>query len=182
VVVNVRRWRQSRDDLDQFHQRHGIHEVHPDDLLRALGGGGDLGDRNGRCVGRQNHAFMRVCVHVFEDLEFQLWVFRRSFDDKSASFIVLISVTNWIASAEAFCSACERALFQQFRRGFGNGRPGFFQRGGLHIHAGDLVARCRRNLRDAVAHGPCADDKDSLMSLVSFIMSLRGSPIFIIDG
>jgi len=42
------------NDLDELHQRHGVHEVHAEDLVGALGAaGGDLRDREAtRCSWR----------------------------------------------------------------------------------------------------------------------------------
>ena len=39
------------DDLDQFHQRHRIHEMNADEALRPVGGGGKPRDRDRRGVG-----------------------------------------------------------------------------------------------------------------------------------
>ena len=39
------------DDLHQLHHGGGVEEVHPDELVRPLGGGGDGGDGDGGGVG-----------------------------------------------------------------------------------------------------------------------------------
>ena len=48
------------DDLDQRHHVHRVEEVHPAEILGALQGLGQAGDRNGRGVGRQDRVLLDV--------------------------------------------------------------------------------------------------------------------------
>ncbi len=62
------------DHLDQRHDRRRVEEVHADDAVRAVGGDGDLGDRQRRGVRDQDRLGRADPVQLSEDrlLEFQV--------------------------------------------------------------------------------------------------------------
>ena len=64
------------DHLDQLHDGHRIHEVHPDDLPGPAGLRSDLGDRNGARIRGQNGLGSGDAVQLLEDLELERRVFR----------------------------------------------------------------------------------------------------------
>src|SRR5512135_3075618 len=83
-IERFRRRLQSRDHLDQFHERDRIHEVHPDHLRRTLRGGGDLRDRDGGGVRREDPPGRDHFVELPEEGKFQLFPFRGGLHNKIA--------------------------------------------------------------------------------------------------
>ena len=68
--------------LDQLHDRRGVEEVHADDLARPAGGDRDLGDRQGRGVGRQDGVRRADPVQLGEDLGLELHALGHGLDDQ----------------------------------------------------------------------------------------------------
>jgi hypothetical protein len=134
--------------------------MHADHLVRSLCGRRDFRDGDRRSIGGEDDILPRIRIHILENPELQLRVFRGGLDDK-VSLWHRVHIPDIIDPVcRCFLFRIEQAFLQELGCGFGNRRPGFLQRGGHHVHAGDLVTRGRRDLRDAVAHGPRADDED----------------------
>ncbi len=70
------------DDLDQLHQRHGVHEVQADEPLRPVGGRGQPGDRDRRGVRSQERALAEVRRERGEDRLLDRLVLGRRLDDQ----------------------------------------------------------------------------------------------------
>src|SRR5882672_6869273 len=71
--------------LDEFHDGHGIHEMHPDDPVGTPGLLGDFRDRNRRSVGREDRAFRGQTIQALEDIELDIGILRRSLDPELGS-------------------------------------------------------------------------------------------------
>ena len=72
------------DDLDELHDRCRIEEVHADDPLGVARGNGDLGDRQGGGVGREDGVLVDDLVELGEDVLLQVEVLRHRLDDELA--------------------------------------------------------------------------------------------------
>jgi hypothetical protein len=75
---------QAADQLDQGHHGHRVEEMHPDHLLRTLRRGGESRDRDGGRIGGDHRLRRRQFVELAEDLEFQIEILGRRFDDEVA--------------------------------------------------------------------------------------------------
>ena len=70
------------DNLHQRHYRHGVEEVHADDLLGTARLGGQLGDGDGGGVGGQDGAFRQNAVERGEELGLQIEALRGGFNSE----------------------------------------------------------------------------------------------------
>src|SRR5919198_340613 len=68
------------DDLDELHQRNGVHEVHARDALRAAGRRGEPRDRDRRRVAREDRVGLARLIQLAEDLLLHRDVLERGLD------------------------------------------------------------------------------------------------------
>src|SRR5882762_1281592 len=135
--------------------------MHPDDPLRPLGHLGDFGDRYRRGVGREDRAFRRQAVQVLEDVEFDLGIFRRGFDD-DLEVVKVIEVGGGSDASERVCRllmADGAFLLQAFeilldRRN--SAAEGILR----DVDQRDVPPVLRKHVRDAVPHRSGTHDRD----------------------
>lgn len=70
------------DDLDELLHRGGVEEVHADDALGVLRRDGDLGDRQGRGVRREDRVGGDHLVDLAEQFLLEVQVLRHGLDDE----------------------------------------------------------------------------------------------------
>src|SRR5258706_506138 len=140
-------------DLDEFHDGHRIHEVHPDDPLGPLGQLGDFGDRYRRGVGREDRAFRRQAVQVLEDVELDLRIFRRGFDDE-IEVVKVIEVGGGSDASERVCRLlmADGAFLLQAFETLLDRRNSAAEGIRRDVDHRDVPALLREDVRDPVAH------------------------------
>src|SRR6267142_6104 len=143
--------------LDEFHDGHGVHEMHPDDPVGTPGLLGDFRDRNRRSVGREDRALRGQTIQALKDVELGVGILGGCFDDKIDVFH-RIERRARLNPAESFCSLllAPRSLFHQAS----NVCLDNLQPAGEHIvrdidHR-DAPPMLREDVRDAIAHRPGA--------------------------
>ena len=146
------------DHLDQLHHRRRVEEVHPHDALRALGGPRDRRDRDRRRVRRQ-HAVAGddLARQRREQLVLELEALGRGLDDDVAVARASPSSPAACSSAASTVAALRRpALEPGDARALAALEP--VRRPGRRRNVSR--AGTERELRDAGAHRPGADDAD----------------------
>src|SRR5919204_5460055 len=150
------------DDLDELHQRNGVHEVHARDALRAAGRRGEPRDRDRRRVAREDRVGLARLIQLAEDLLLHRHLLERGLDREVDAAKVLDVRGGADASGDRGRLGRKLALRGELR-----------QRG-VHValRAPELLERDvdehhlqsggRARLRDARAHRSAPDDADGL--------------------
>ena len=151
------------DDFDERHEHGRVEEVHPDDLLRSLRGRGHVRDRQGGRIRRQDCLRRRNPIEFAEDLPLQLRVLEDGLDHKVRVVTRLAQLEGDVNPSEGLVCllAPNLLLLDELVKRPANPLHAPVEIFLLDVPDGDIVAVKGGELRDAVAHLPCADDCES---------------------
>ena len=149
---DLRRGLAAVDDLNQPHDRDGIHEVHPDDPIWPAGVAGDLVDGDARGVACEYRIGLAYRVQIGEGGEFQVGDLRYRLYDEVA--------IGQIAQTHGRLNEPEGIFGLLARDPLLGGHP--VERVLLDVDHGDSEATASGHLGDAVAHLPRSHHSDGL--------------------
>src|SRR6266566_7066897 len=148
-------------DFDERHHGNGVHEVHADDLGRQLGMRRDMCDRNRGRVRREDRAWQSQPIEVLENLELDLGVLGRGFDNEIGT-LHGIERRARLDSAKRLCSLrlAPCSLLHQASNVCLNRLERAGKRIGGDIDQRHVPALLREDVRNPVPHRAGADDGD----------------------
>ena len=157
------------DDFDEAHHRRRVEEVEPEDSLRPACGLGDRADRERARVRREDRVGCRCGIERPEDRPLELEVLERGLDDDAGlgtDRVERMAVPE--PGQAALDPLVDRVRVQVELRGspgeaVADPCPPALDRGLVDVVEDDLVAGLERELGDARAHRPGADDPDDLL-------------------
>jgi hypothetical protein len=149
--------------FDERQERHRIEEVHADEALGLVERRGERGDRNRRRIGRDDGVRAHHGFDLPQDADLELGVFRGRFDHDVGGGEALV-VGGRLDARERRIARRRRELVLRDEAFEAAGERGdaLRERGVGHVDQDRLQARDGCDLRDAVAHGPGADDADGV--------------------
>ena len=153
---------QAADDFDKLHHRHGIEEVHADDLRGTLRLRGELRDRDGAGVRGEDGLGPKDAVEIAEESGLDLEFFRSRLDGKVAGGEGFAVEGGALCGREPRRPALRSAYPWRLRgRGSFRSWPAPRSRKACcEIAEHDVEPRTRRDMGDAVAHGSGAEHCD----------------------
>ena len=150
---------QAPDDFHQGHHGHGVEEVHANETVSTLSGGGQLRDRNRRGVGRDDHVGGQQTVELLQDLDLEFVVFGGGFDDQLGTLEVFVVAGALDAGQRGgFVGLTDFFFLDQTVQAAGHGGHAFGHGRVRNIDHHHLDARNGARLCNAIAHGACAND------------------------
>ncbi len=153
-----RRCRLTANQLDERHQRHGIHEMHPDDAVGAGGRRAQRRDRNRGGVRGHNRVHLRDDVELREQRTFRLDVFdNRLHEEVSICQELQRRRHRQAAQRLVALDGPERALLDKFAQALGDRHSGAIEHRHLEVDQVDGESGLGEDLGDAMAHRARAD-------------------------
>ena len=151
------------DDLDELHGGHRAEEVHAEELLGALGGGGQLGDAQRGGVGDEDGLGLDQVGQLLEGLLLQLHVLDHGLDDDvDVGQVVQVGGGLQVGEPRVGLLLGDLALGDLLVEVVLDAGHALLQGGGAVVVQDDLVAAFHRDLGQTSAHRTCAVDANSL--------------------